>query len=536
MGGKTIGEAPQYNARVNSVLFKMARYIPVIMLVYGILVHFSIFPGSDLYSWQALVGLMVLFVVAGVTQDDSFTQSKLRQAIYYLLFLSYSVFVVGMDSVIIYWAPLSMSTVLNFKMKAYWWSTLLLLLFALLDGWIHLPFYGVSYLIDNLIYIALVTVASFIAVSITVALMEDHEKLIKTQRKESLQYNRMQALINSLNDAIVSVDAGGVVRLYNASTLNLLDTNKSLNNKKLDDILPLRTDKGRSVSLFDILDTMSGLLVRDDLYYKYPDGEKIRLGITGMPIHASYNTPADKKQGYIFIVKDITKSKSLEEEKDEFISVVSHELRTPITVSEAAISNVQLLSSKHNIEKDVQDGLAKAHDQILYLSSMINDLSTLSRAERNGVIETEVLKVSDVLQSLYERYAGEARKESLLLNIDDQSTGATVETNRLYLEEILQNFVVNAIKYTPSGSITINAKKQQGGVIFSVTDTGLGISKSEKEKVFEKFYRAEDYRTRETSGSGLGLYVAQKLALKLGSSITLRSRLHHGSTFSIFIP
>ena len=535
MGGKTIGDTPQYNARVNSVLFKMARYIPIVMLVYGLLVHFKLFPGSDLYSWQALVALTLVFVVAGVTQDDSFKQSKLRQAIYYLLFLSYSVFVVGMGSIIIYWAPLSMSTVLNFGMKSYWWSTLLLFIFTLIDGLVHLPIKGSSYIVDNFVYVGLVTVASFIAVSITTALMEDHDNLIKAKKRESLQYGRMQALINSLSDAIISVDAKGVVRLYNASTLNLLDSNVSYKNHKLDDVLPLYTSDNKKVSLFSELDNIDSLLMREDLYYRYPDGESIRLGITGTPIRASFSLSPQKKEGYIFIIKDITKSKSLEEEKDEFISVVSHELRTPITISEAALSNTEIIATRESAKKEIIEGIRNAHSQVLYLSSMINDLSTLSRAERNGITETESIKVSDFLKEMYHQYADEARNAQLLFNLDDQSKGASMQTNKLYLEEILQNFITNAIKYTPTGSVTLSAKSHQGGILFSVIDTGLGISKSEKEKVFEKFYRSEDYRTRETSGTGLGLYVSQKLALKLGTSIALRSRLHHGSAFSIFI-
>lgn len=535
MGGKTIGEVPQYNAQVNSVLFKMARYIPLVMLLYGILVHFKVFPGSDLYSWQALVGLITLFIVAGLTQDDSFKQSRLQQAIYYLLFLSYSVFVVGMGSIIIYWAPLSMSTVLNFKMRSYWWSTLLLLLFALLDGLIHFPLKGSSYIIDNIVYVGLITVASFIAVSITTALMEDHTNLIEAKKRESLQYGRMQALINSLSDAIISVDSKGIVRLYNASMLNLLDTNRISKNRKMDEVLPLYSADGKQVSLFSELGDMNSLLTREDLYFKYPDGETVRLGITGTPIRTSFSLEAHKSEGYIFIVKDITKSKSLEEEKDEFISVVSHELRTPITISEAAISNIHLIAQRRSAPKEIVDGIDSAHNQILYLSSMINDLSTLSRADRSGTTETEVLKVSEMLSDMHKKYSDEARKAHLLLNLDDQSKGATVRTNKLYLEEILQNLITNAIKYTENGSVTICAKSQQGGILFSVIDTGLGISKSEKEKVFEKFYRSEDYRTRETSGTGLGLYVSQKLAIKLGASIQLRSRLHHGSTFSIFI-
>ena len=111
-----------------------------------------------------------------------------------------------------------------------------------------------------------------------------------------------------------------------------------------------------------------------------------------------------------------------------------------------------------------------------------------------------------------------------------------ITASRLYVEELLQNFITNAIKYTQSGSVTIIVKQTKGKVRFSVKDTGIGISRGDQVKVFAKFYRSEDYRIRETNGTGLGLYVSAKLAHKIGTQIELTSRLNHGSTFSFELP
>ena len=104
------------------------------------------------------------------------------------------------------------------------------------------------------------------------------------------------------------------------------------------------------------------------------------------------------------------------------------------------------------------------------------------------------------------------------------------------MREILQNFITNAIKYTDTGSVTIAAEKAERGIKFTVHDTGIGISKSDQEKIFDKFFRSEDYRTRKTNGTGLGLYVTLKLARLLHAEIDVKSQLNKGSTFSIFIP
>jgi signal transduction histidine kinase len=137
------------------------------------------------------------------------------------------------------------------------------------------------------------------------------------------------------------------------------------------------------------------------------------------------------------------------------------------------------------------------------------------------------------LQSLY---TPDATKKGLEIKIDLDPELEMLQTSRLYAREILQNFITNAIKYTEKGSVTVGAKPAKDGVQFFVTDTGIGISKSDQEKVFDKFFRSEDFRTRQNSGTGLGLYVTMKLARLIHAEISLESELNRGSTFTILIP
>ncbi len=111
-----------------------------------------------------------------------------------------------------------------------------------------------------------------------------------------------------------------------------------------------------------------------------------------------------------------------------------------------------------------------------------------------------------------------------------------LNTSELYLKEILQNFITNAIKYTYSGFISIGAKPYPDGIIFEVTDSGIGISKNDQKKVFDKFFRSEDYRTKQTMGTGLGLYVTKKLITLIGAEVQIESTLNHGSTFRLKVP
>ncbi|MBI4101239.1 hypothetical protein HY441_02085 [Candidatus Microgenomates bacterium] len=117
------------------------------------------------------------------------------------------------------------------------------------------------------------------------------------------------------------------------------------------------------------------------------------------------------------------------------------------------------------------------------------------------------------------------------------SQAPPVLTSELYVHEILQNFISNAIKYTQHGSITLSAvAAEKGGVRFSVKDTGIGLSATDKKKIFQKFYRSEDFRTRKTRGTGLGLYITVKLAERINGKIWFDSQLNQGSTFYLEVP
>jgi signal transduction histidine kinase len=133
-------------------------------------------------------------------------------------------------------------------------------------------------------------------------------------------------------------------------------------------------------------------------------------------------------------------------------------------------------------------------------------------------------------------YQDQIEGKGLTLHLELNPHLELLHSSELYVREILQNFITNAIKYTEQGQIVIGARPKQGGVEFYVSDSGIGISKADREKVFEKFFRADNSQTRTASGTGLGLYVTMKLAKLLHAHISLSSELNHGSSFAVLIP
>lgn len=352
---------------------------------------------------------------------------------------------------------------------------------------------------------------------------------------EQLERERLTSLINSMADAVIAVDKQARIRIYNGAALNIFDVNTIHEGAPLGEICkPI--DKNNQPFDIEQLITQASVPITDrDLRLRYSDGSTINLYISIAPVRLGYGSQGET--GYVLLLRDITREKSLEEERDEFISVVSHELRTPITISEGNISNAQLIAKESGDIETIKTALKEAHDQVLFLADMINDLSTLSRAERGSLqIDITAINVSDVAQELASNYMSQAEAKGLQFKLELDPNLEQLYSSKLYVREILQNFITNAIKYTDKGSIMLHVLSDPKGVRFAVQDTGIGISKGDRERVYDKFFRSEDYRTRQSNGTGLGLYVTMKLARLIHAELSLESELNKGSTFSVFVP
>ena len=351
----------------------------------------------------------------------------------------------------------------------------------------------------------------------------------------ALDHERLTALINSMADGVLATDEHGRIVLSNGAALNILDSNDALRGKPIEDTMRLIDKNNHPVDVLKLLKASRTAYTNRDLRLHYADGSLVNLYLSVAPVHLGYGKRGQR--GYVLLLRDITHEKSLEEERDEFISVVSHELRTPIAIAEGNVSNALLIARRQHVPDAVVKMLQATYDQVLFLGNMINDLSTLSRAERGKLnVEIEPINVHELAESLIHDYSSQAAQKGLKLRGDLDPRLQLLKNSRLYVREILQNFITNAIKYTPKGSVTLSARALPDGVCFEVTDTGIGISKSDQEKVFDKFFRSEDWRTKQSSGTGLGLYVTMKLARLIHAEIELHSKLNRGSTFRIAIP
>lgn len=365
------------------------------------------------------------------------------------------------------------------------------------------------------------------------ALISEHQAA--SPASAELERERLLSLINSMADGVIATDESGRIVLYNGAALNILDKNTNLAKKKLDKVAKIVDTNNQPVPMTELITSVKTQTTSRDYKIVYTDGSVGNLYMSIAPVRLGFGRDGNK--GFVVLLRDITREKSLEEERDEFISVVSHELRTPIAIAEGNIGNAQFIVEKQGGNDAIKQSLEVAHEQVVFLAGMINDLATLSRAERGVLkVEPEAINTHELVKELAETYLPDAEKKGLKIRTDLDPKLELLHSSKLYVREVLQNFITNAIKYTESGSVTIGAHHKGKGVLFTVSDTGIGISKTDQERVFDKFFRSEDYRTRASSGTGLGLYVTMKLSRIIHAEISLESKLNHGSTFSIFIP
>ena len=530
-----------YSPQIARIISYAGLIIPFILTGYGYLHAANIIASKNFVSFELLTFISVSWMIIAVWQflipGKNKATAMFRLSLYHVLSAFYLLFVTGIVTPFAAcWILLLIAASVYFGRLAVLLSIAVFLATVLADILVWGDV-SVSTVLYDLAVLVAVLVCAIVVMSMSRAQAVDRSELRRSHEQEVLQRDRILTIVNNLTDAVLSTDRRGIIRVYNASSLDLLDTNDSLNGHHIDVVLPLVDAEDKPVEVSSLIKSVTASQVFDDVWYVFEDGERTRLEMTISPIRKTFRHASSTEDGHIIILRDVTKSKSLEEERDEFISVVSHELRTPITVVEGSLSNLQVMIDKEKASKEVlHDAVGLAHEQILYLAKMVNDLSTLSRAERGTADTKERINVQSLLKSLYDTYAPHAHEKGLAFDLDADTQLGYVEASRLYLEELLQNFITNSIKYTKKGSVKLIATRNHDTITFSVKDTGIGISKSEQAKVFDKFYRSEDYRTRETGGTGLGLYVVTKLARKMGTEIILKSRLNHGSTFSFTLP
>ena len=235
----------------------------------------------------------------------------------------------------------------------------------------------------------------------------------------------------------------------------------------------------------------------------------------------------------ILVVHDVTELRRLETVRRDFVANVSHELRTPLTSIRAMAETLQ--------DGALRDASVACHflrtiiDETARLTRISEDLLHLSQAESN-VPERQALDLTELCNEVVGRLAIQAQQADIQI-IANLPPRLDIVANPDQMEQVLVNLLDNAIKYTPAGGeVRLMATRTRDATVVQVTDTGIGIMTEEIPRIFERFYRVDKARSRQSGGTGLGLSIVKHIVEAHGGEVRVESEFNQGSTFTFTLP
>lgn len=348
--------------------------------------------------------------------------------------------------------------------------------------------------------------------------------------------SEIRHLLESLSDGLIVVNEANKITFVNPSALNILNLIFPLDKilgRDVNDFLPTIGENGPEPITREVFGSLDHSIRND---FRLVTARKtLRLHTNISPIIAD----GANLKGAVILFRDITDQKRNEEQQAEFNAVASHELRTPLSVIEGYLYYILDPSSKLKYDAETADYIGRAHEAATELNSLVTDILTVVKAEE-GSLEVNLKKVNPV--AYFEKMTYElepkavAKKIKLLFEVVAHEEIPEVTTDPVKIKEIFNNLVGNAIKFTEKGSVKVQVGLLKKEMLINVIDTGIGITRKDQQGIFNKFYRAENWQTRKTSGTGLGLYIAKNLVERLGGRIWVESTPGRGSTFSFTLP
>jgi len=347
-----------------------------------------------------------------------------------------------------------------------------------------------------------------------------------------------EALFDSIGDGAIATDEFGKITQVNRVALKILGYKEAdLIGKWFPKQIISLTEDGIPVNLIDRPITrafLTGLPIREKMYYRRKDGVIVPVSVSVSPILLG-----GKPIGAIEVFRDITREQEIDRMKSEFISLASHQLRTPLSAIKT-YSHMLVDGYMGDITPAQKKSLRTIISATNRMNELISTLLNITRIESGTIAVTpKLLQMNKTVEEVIRELALMAADKSINLTLAPVKADADVslKTDNLILKEILTNLISNAIKYTPEeGSVTVSIKPRSRDIQVTVTDTGWGIPKYAQDQIFSKFFRAHNIVKRETTGTGLGLYLVKGLLDRLGGKIWFESEEGKGTSFSFSLP
>jgi len=346
--------------------------------------------------------------------------------------------------------------------------------------------------------------------------------------------NKDEVLLSSIGDGVFAIDKNAEVIMFNGAAEKITGflREEVLNKDYQDNLIFLdRTKKPYCESLLEIVKKSEKNQTIGDLYLKKRNGDMFPTIVSAAPIFDA----AKQVSGSIIVFRDVTKEKEVEQLKQELISIATHELRTPITGMKGYIDMI-LGGDTGELNGETKEIITEMSAINQRLADLVDDLLNVGRIEQGRIeIRPEKVDLNEVIKETVKELSIQAEKKKLELTFEE-GENFEIKTDPERIKQVLVNLIGNSIKYTKQGYVKVAVKKEADKISVSVTDSGIGMSKEQMSRLFEKFYRIKTVETRQITGTGLGLWITKKIVEMMGGEIKVTSELGKGSVFTFSLP
>lgn len=373
------------------------------------------------------------------------------------------------------------------------------------------------------------------------------EKVKKRTRDLNNTLERMEeskavddAILKSIGNGVVVVDNQGKIMFINDAALSLLGLEREeAAGKDVSRIMRKETEKGEQIPYdkYVLARVLEGEKFEADIQKRYylvrENGSRFPATIAVTPVKLN-----EKIIGAVELFRDATEDVEVDKAKTEFVSLASHQLRTPLsTVS--WYTEMLLAGDTGEITKEQEEFLKEIYAGNQRMIQLVDALLNVSRVEAGTLsIVNKDVDLPQVVEDVLEELGQEVSNKKLNISrpaIQEGSFVLKADPNIVHI--VVQNLISNAVKYTPEeGNISVEIYKDGEHIVMSVADTGYGIPDDQKSEIFTKLFRADNVQQKVTDGTGLGLYMVQKIMDKLGGEVWFESEEDKGTTFYVSWP
>ncbi|PTF72078.1 PAS domain-containing sensor histidine kinase [Staphylococcus chromogenes] len=350
-------------------------------------------------------------------------------------------------------------------------------------------------------------------------------RLERLNSEQKIQRNRLVTTLENIPSAVLMIDKHGNIVVANKTFYDIFNENTNVEQQNYEKLLHPTLKK----------------LVVEGFRTEKPVYDQVELHLN--QIHQKFfdtscvpilTRTKKRLQGMVIVLHDITQLKKLENLRRDFVANVSHELKTPITSIKGFTET--LLDGAKNDEASLDMFLNIMLKESNRIQSLVDDLLDLSKIEQNTELDKHSIRLSKVAHHALEMIQPLAQDKNIEI-IDEINDNVTAMADESKMSQVIVNLLSNAVNYSsPDKTITIRVYNKERCKVIEVIDQGIGIAKEETYRIFERFYRVDKARSRDSGGTGLGLSITKHIVEGYQGTIEVESELGKGSIFRVQLP